>query len=61
MVSIILRRATETKRWKLSIKNRKEKSDMTKFEPSAHAKSLSELDKHSGQTLEYWSKEKWKI
>ena len=29
---------------------------MTKFEPSAHAKLLSELDKHSGQTVEYWSK-----
>ena len=29
---------------------------MAKFEPSAHAKLLSELDKHSGQTLEYWSK-----
>lgn len=31
---------------------------MTKFEPSAHAKLLFELDKHSGQTLEYWSKRK---
>ena len=30
---------------------------MAKFEPSAHAKLLSELDKHSGQTVEYWSKE----
>ena len=29
---------------------------MTKFEPSAHAKLLSELDKHSGQTVEYWIK-----
>ena len=29
---------------------------MTKFEPSAHAKLLSELDKHSGRTVEYWSK-----
>ena len=29
---------------------------MTKFEPSAHAKLLSELDKHSGQTVEYWNK-----
>ena len=31
---------------------------MTKFEPSAHAKLLSELDKYSGQTVEYWSKKK---
>lgn len=31
---------------------------MTKFEPSAHAKLLSELDKNSGQTVEYWSKRK---
>ena len=31
---------------------------MTKFEPSAHAKLLSELDNHSGQTVEYWSKKK---
>ena len=29
---------------------------MTKFEPSEHAKLSSELDKHSGQTVEYWSK-----
>ena len=29
---------------------------MTKFEPSDHAKLLSKLDKHSGQTVEYWSK-----
>ena len=29
---------------------------MTKFEPSEHAKWLSQLDKHSGQTVEYWSK-----
>ena len=30
---------------------------MTKFEPSAYAKLLSELDKHSGQNVEYWSKD----
>ena len=29
---------------------------MTKFEPSAHAKLLSQLDKHNGQNVEYWSK-----
>ena len=29
---------------------------MTKFEPSNHAKLLSKLDKHSGQTVEYWGK-----
>ena len=29
---------------------------MTKFETSAHAKLLSQLDKHNGQNLEYWSK-----
>lgn len=29
---------------------------MAKFEPSAHAKLLSKLDKHSRQTVEYWSK-----
>ena len=29
---------------------------MTKFEPSAHAELLSQLDKHSGQNVEYWSK-----
>ena len=28
---------------------------MPKFEPSAHAKLLSELDKHNRQTVEYWS------
>lgn len=29
---------------------------MTKFEPSDHAKLLSQLDKYSGQNVEYWSK-----
>ena len=29
---------------------------MTKFEPSEHTKLLSQLDKHSGQTVEYWRK-----
>ena len=29
---------------------------MTKFEPSAHAKLLSELDNHNKQNIEYWSK-----
>ena len=29
---------------------------MAKFEPSDHAKLLSQLDKHSWQTVEYWSK-----
>ena len=29
---------------------------MTKFEPSAHAKLLSQLDKNSKQTVEYWNK-----
>ena len=31
---------------------------MTKFEPSAHAKLLSELDNHNRQTVEYWGKNK---
>ena len=31
---------------------------MTKFEPSAHADLLSQLDKHNEQTVEYWSKRK---
>lgn len=26
------------------------------FEPSAHAKLLSQLDKRNGQNAEYWSK-----
>ena len=30
--------------------------EMTQFTPSAHAKLLSQLDKHSGQNVEYWSK-----
>ena len=29
---------------------------MAKFEPSNHAKLLSQLDNHSGQTVEYWRK-----
>ena len=29
---------------------------MTKFEPSAHAKLLSELDNNNRQTVEYWGK-----
>ena len=29
---------------------------MTQFEPSDHAKLLSQLDKHNGQNVEYWSK-----
>ena len=29
---------------------------MTRFEPSAHAKLLSQLDKRNGQNVEYWSK-----
>lgn len=29
---------------------------MTQFEPSTHAKLLSQLDKHNKQNLEYWSK-----
>ena len=29
---------------------------MTKFEPSNHAKLLSELDNHNKQNIEYWSK-----
>ena len=29
---------------------------MTKFDPSAHAKLLSELDNHNKQNIEYWSK-----
>lgn len=29
---------------------------MTQFEPNAHAKLLSQLDKHNKQNLEYWSK-----
>ena len=29
---------------------------MTKFEPSYHAKLLSELDKHNKQNIEYWRK-----
>ena len=29
---------------------------MTQFEPNAHAKLLSQLDKHIGQTVEYWRK-----
>ena len=29
---------------------------MTQFEPSTHAKLLSQLDKHNGQNVEYWSK-----
>ena len=28
----------------------------TKFEPSDHAKLTAQLDKHSGQNIEYWSK-----
>lgn len=27
-----------------------------KFTPSAHAKLTAQLDKHSGQNIEYWSK-----
>ena len=29
---------------------------MTRFTPSEHAKLLSQLDKHNGQNVEYWSK-----
>ena len=29
---------------------------MTRFEPSAHAKLLSQLDKCSDRKIEYWSK-----
>ena len=29
---------------------------MTQFEPSTHAKFLSQLDKNNKQNLEYWSK-----
>nr|DAZ23086.1 MAG TPA: hypothetical protein [Caudoviricetes sp.] len=29
---------------------------MTRFEPSEHAKLTAQLDKHSGQNIEYWSK-----
>ena len=29
---------------------------MTRFEPSAHAKLLYQLDKHNVQNVEYWSK-----
>lgn len=29
---------------------------MTQFAPNAHAKLLSQLDKHNKQNLEYWSK-----
>lgn len=29
---------------------------MTRFEPSEHSKMLSQLDKHNGQNIEYWSK-----
>ena len=29
---------------------------MTKFEPSAHAKLLSQLDEYDKQTVEYWRK-----
>ena len=29
---------------------------MTKFEPSAHAKLLSQLDEYNKQNIEYWSK-----
>ena len=29
---------------------------MTRFEPSAHAKLLSQLDQRNGQNVEYWSK-----
>ena len=29
---------------------------MTRFEPSDHAKLTAQLDKHSGQNVEYWSK-----
>ena len=29
---------------------------MTQFEPSDHAKLLSQLDKHNGRKIEYWSK-----
>ncbi len=29
---------------------------MTQFEPSDHAKLLSQLDKHNDRNLEYWSK-----
>lgn len=29
---------------------------MTQFEPSEHAKLLSQLDKHNDRNLEYWSK-----
>ena len=31
---------------------------MAKFEPSAHAKLLSELDNNNKQNIEYWSKKK---
>ena len=31
---------------------------MTKFEPNAHAKLLSQLDEYDKQTVEYWSKRK---
>ena len=30
---------------------------MAKFEPSAHAKLLSELDNHNKQNIEYWNKD----
>ena len=29
---------------------------MTRFEPSDHAKLLSQLDNHNGRNVEYWSK-----
>lgn len=29
---------------------------MTRFTPSDHAKIASQLDKHNGQNVEYWSK-----
>ena len=29
---------------------------MTQFEPSAHAKLLSQLDKRNDRKIEYWSK-----
>lgn len=29
---------------------------MTQFEPSEHAKMMSQLDNHNGRKIEYWSK-----
>ena len=31
-------------------------NELTRFEPSEHAKLLSQLDKHNEQNVEYWSK-----